>query len=71
MQSSLLSTRQLCEQIGASHTQIMNGLRPGGKLRPPTHRNARGDLLWTREEAEAARVALATNRRPVRKAVTA
>jgi hypothetical protein len=57
-------TRQVCEVLGTNVNKIWAAMR-SGKLGPPAARDCSGDFLWTEQEIEAARRALAIDLRSV------
>jgi hypothetical protein len=58
----MLKTKQVLVTLQTNYTRLQAAWK-SGRIRSPTHRDASGDFLWTDEEVEAARSALATDRR--------
>jgi hypothetical protein len=56
-----MRTGEAVRRLGCAYWQLIGALR-GGKLQPPAKDSA-GQFVWTEEDLERARKALATDRR--------
>jgi hypothetical protein len=63
-----LKTREVLAVLGGvSYYRLVSALR-GGKISPPPAKDASGDYVWTEEDVDRARQALARDGRKERKA---
>jgi hypothetical protein len=65
-EANVQKTRQILESLNTNYSRLAGALQRG-KVRAPDARDASGDFLWSPAEVEAARQALAVDRRFKRK----